>query len=951
MKRITKPTRAHPSRPSAGCRASSDELRAFPPSFLETLEGRVLMSASLSATAQELLGRVTTTGSTAPIHLPQQPVLAIDDAAISPSTTASGPLINLNDFRADSLFAGIDGTGYSTVIIDTGIDLNHAFFGPDADADGVADRIVYHYDFADNDADAGDNHNHGSNVASIVASSDATYTGVAPGADIIALKVFKNAGGGSFGYVEDALQWVIANAVSYNIASVNMSLGDEGNYSSSLSMYGIGDELALLASMDVIVVAASGNDFAQFASAQGVSYPAADPNVIAVGAVFDSNIGSAGFSGSTAFTTGPDVITPFSQRDDTLSDIFAPGSPITGADRNGGIVSMSGTSQAAPHIAGVAILAQQLAEQELGRRLTVAEFAALIRGTGVILIDGDDENDNVVNTGLSFSRIDVQAMGLQLLSINTSSAATGEIRGTVWSDTDEDGVRDAGEPGSANWVVYLDNNQSGVRDPGEQVAVTDPNGNYVFTQLPAGEYHVAEVIPSGVVQTYPGVGSGDYLSLVGRWNDYPVTGGLVPQHGDKGPGGSGQIWADLWAEGDFVYLGHYSNDSTVDIIDISDPSNPVLAAKWVGPYENFPFADIQVTDGIGYFGSDYGGTVFLVDVSDPYNPVTLGSATGHGAVHTLYVEGDYLYTATTRTPDVAVYDVSNPSNPVFLRSIVSPGGGAVHEITVRDGFLFMADIGNGTVDIFDVSDVASGAPLIHTFDTGSGTHTAWANDDATVLAVARETGGGDVRLYDIEDPTNPVLLSVISQSAYGISAFTAHQPMIVGDRLYVAWYQAGIQAFDISDPQNPVHLGGYDTYPGTLSGYQGNWGVFAQLGPDRILAADMDNGLFILSTIENREHTVTLGEGQILSEINFGNHTAPAPAAPPLRPLAPRSFPTARPISSCNLPPPTPTDSRSPIPLAPKHWRTRLTRVWALSSQAAMSFSTIMVAMRNGSQV
>jgi subtilisin family serine protease len=61
----------------------------------------------------------------------------------------------------------------SVVVIDTGLDLNHPFFGPDADGDGVADRIVFHYDFADRNADARDLSGHGSHVTSIIASQDA----------------------------------------------------------------------------------------------------------------------------------------------------------------------------------------------------------------------------------------------------------------------------------------------------------------------------------------------------------------------------------------------------------------------------------------------------------------------------------------------------------------------------------------------------------------------------------------------------------------------------------------------------------------------------------------------------------------------------------------------------------------------------------------------------------
>ncbi len=339
-------------------------------------------------------------------------------AGVFPQTNTSGPLVGIDDFRVDARFAGIDGSGYTIAVLDTGIDLDDPFFGPDTNGDGISDRIVFHYDFADNDADGSDFHNHGSNVASIAASSDSTYTGMAPGANIAALKVFSNAGTGNFGDIEEALQWVVANAAAYNIVSVNMSLSDLGNYSAPVQLYGIADELATLAAMDVVVVSASGNDFYSFNSVQGVAYPSADPNSLSVGAVYEGSYSGWSYgSGAVAFSTVADQITPFSQRDDQLSDIFAPGAPITGAGASASLVTMHGTSQAAPHIAGVIALAQELAVQELGRKLTYDEIDQLLKSSGDTIIDGDDEDDNVNNTGLAFQRLNVLALGEAILAM------------------------------------------------------------------------------------------------------------------------------------------------------------------------------------------------------------------------------------------------------------------------------------------------------------------------------------------------------------------------------------------------------------------------------------------------------------------------------------------------------------------------------------------------------
>jgi RHS repeat-associated protein len=369
---------------------------------------------------------VTTTGSDAPVFAIGSVVEA--GGTLQPSLAQSASLINLDDFRNDPRFAGITGKGYSTVIIDTGIDLNHPFFGPDANSDGVADRIIFQYDFADGDADASDVEGHGSNVASIVGSQDLVYRGMAPEANLIVLKVFKNDGSGNFTYVENALQWVVAHAAAYNIVSVNLSLGDSGNYAAAQSRYGLGDELASLANMGVITVSAAGNDFYQNASAQGVSYPAADPYSLSIGAVYDANIGAVSYAGgAVALSTAADRVAPFSQRSLSLTSAFAPGAAITGAGPTGNLVTMHGTSQASPHIAGIAVLADDLAMNVLGRRLTFAEFAGLLRTTGVLVMDGDDENDNVVNTNLAYPRVDVMALGEAILSMSGPAPGTYSI--------------------------------------------------------------------------------------------------------------------------------------------------------------------------------------------------------------------------------------------------------------------------------------------------------------------------------------------------------------------------------------------------------------------------------------------------------------------------------------------------------------------------------------------
>lgn len=486
------------------------------------------------------------------LSLPED-VVAEGDISVQADSAneLASALVGLDAFRADPRFAGITGAGVATVIIDTGIDLNHSWFGPDADLNGVADRIVYSYDFADGDADASDRNGHGSHIASLVGGQDATYGGVAPGADIIALKVFEDGGAGYFSYLEAALQWVVLNADAYDIGVVNLSLGDGGNWDDAISRYGLGDELAALAGRNILLTAASGNNYFQYSGQMGVAYPAADPAVLAVGAVWSGSFGGPinYANGAIDYSTGADVLAAFGQRDDQLLDVLAPGTRMVGANYNGGTRTMFGTSQASAYLAGVATLAQDLALDHLGRKLSLAEFSTLLASTSVQVNDGDDENDNVINTGLDFARVDLLALAEGILAMEAPDTSTGggsttttgeahplaapgvhqfslaageqhtgadfgnfalgRISGTVFDDRNADAAQTGTETGLGGWTVFLDGNANGSLDVDESSTLTLGDGSYQFNGIGPGSYQIRLVgqdgwtLTTGAVVAFP----------------------------------------------------------------------------------------------------------------------------------------------------------------------------------------------------------------------------------------------------------------------------------------------------------------------------------------------------------------------------------------------------------------------------------------------------------------
>ena len=323
-------------------------------------------------------------------------------------------------------------------------------------------------------------------------------------------------------------------------------------------------------------------------------------------------------------------------------------------------------------------------------------------------------------------------------------------------------------------------------------------------------------------------------------------------------------YGDVWGEGNYAYIGSFAG-SGVGIIDISTPGSAFLAATYNVGSSGSQFKDIKVHNGIGYFASDNGGGMHIVDLSDPTTPSLLSQITssqgGYNSIHNVFIDGGFLYEADSRTSTVKVFDVSNPGSPAFVRDIVTTDPSFIHDITVVNNRLYTSGFG-GKTDIYDIFNIGITAPtLLGSVNSGGNSHSNWVTSDGNLLISAREISNGDIRLFDISNPLSPNLLSTINSTTLGINAFSPHNPVLFNDDLlFVSWYQAGVQAIDISDPLNPFLLGSFDTFPGSVSGFDGNWGVYPLLGLDRVLLSDLDGGLFIVdaSAIVPEPSTIAL---------------------------------------------------------------------------------------------
>ncbi|MEZ6089874.1 MAG: S8 family serine peptidase [Pirellulaceae bacterium] len=243
---------------------------------------------------------------------------------------------------------GFDGSGQTVAVIDSGIAYDHIALGKGF---GPGYRVVGGWDFAENDAnpyDDGPSGFHGTHVAGLLAGKTDSFSGVAPGADLVALRVFDDFGAGNLDWVEDALSWVHDNRFAFEnpITTVNLSLGATLSPELAEQVHAqLEDELRLLRSGGIMVFAAAGNAF-NAQQPNELAYPASSEYVVPV-----SSVNESGFLSS------------FSQRSDGI--LAAPGEMVSSAvpdhvlgcdGRIDDFVNASGTSMASPQLAGAAML-------------------------------------------------------------------------------------------------------------------------------------------------------------------------------------------------------------------------------------------------------------------------------------------------------------------------------------------------------------------------------------------------------------------------------------------------------------------------------------------------------------------------------------------------------------------------------------------------------------------
>ncbi|MFI6503614.1 S8 family serine peptidase [Nonomuraea typhae] len=254
---------------------------------------------------------------------------------------------------------GWTGKGVTVAVLDSGYDATHP---------ALKDVVKRYADFTG--GPGGDTVGHGTHVASIVAGAGERYRGVAPEAELAVGKVGDESGAPTSAILS-GMEWA-ANEVNAKI--VNMSLGGPDTPGLDPLEEAV-DRIS--AEKGTLFVVAAGNS----GTRDPVSSPASADAALAVAAV-DRQDGTADFS-SRGPRAGDHAVKP---------EISAPGTDIVAAKAGGGHIAHSGTSMAAPHVAGAAAIVAQRYPAWSGQRIKAALTAsakpgALLKEQGAGRVD------------------------------------------------------------------------------------------------------------------------------------------------------------------------------------------------------------------------------------------------------------------------------------------------------------------------------------------------------------------------------------------------------------------------------------------------------------------------------------------------------------------------------------------------------------------------------------
>jgi subtilisin family serine protease len=380
-------------------------------------------------------------------------------ASVAPSgaTVTAQPLAHsVPMIEADVVHSmGITGSGVTVALLDSGADADHpdladSISGQECFLSGPGSLCPNGTSRQSGVGAAEDDLGHGTNVTGIITSNGVVSSvGVAPGAKVMLYKVINSSNAGLFSDWDAALNDIIAHHPEVRI--INISLVSFTTYTGACGSVDptAAAAFSTLNAAGVSIFVSSGNNGAKSA----MTFPACVPGAVSVGAVYDQNFSSSTFFGCTDTPATINVPTCWSNSTASL-DLLAPGSFIVSDGLGGGTSTYTGTSQAAPHAAGVAALMLQHTPN-----LTPDQVKANLKASLVV----EDPVNSFFNP-----RIDA------LAAINQPRDHKTDANGDGYSAADEDTSANCGLPTCGLLTTFGIAETGTCKDPGKNCGSPGP---------------------------------------------------------------------------------------------------------------------------------------------------------------------------------------------------------------------------------------------------------------------------------------------------------------------------------------------------------------------------------------------------------------------------------------------------------------------------------------------
>jgi len=323
----------------------------------------------------------------------------------------------------------------------------------------------------------------------------------------------------------------------------------------------------------------------------------------------------------------------------------------------------------------------------------------------------------------------------------------------------------------------------------------------------------------------------------------------VEEQNSNGNYGVSDVWGYTDETGiEYAIIGYRYGTFIYDVS--SDFENPQLISDIPGPSgsDMYFHRDYKTNGDFLYIvnemtGEDMGMQVIDLSPLPNGEPIKLDTYTGVGRSHNLWIDeaSEYAFIENSYPQNIKTVDISNPENPIQVGTFSETAGIDCHDIYTRGDFAYVSEGWSNQFSIYDISDISDPISLSSISVIGYA-HNAWLNDAGTHLITTEETDLITVKIWDIQDLGNINLVS-----DYLGENNLAHNVHVLDDQLIISHYTTGVKIVDIFDPENPVEVAAYDTYPANdYTGYNGCWGAYPFTQNGMLYASDMQNGLFIL---------------------------------------------------------------------------------------------------------